>query len=44
MTPEAVLALLPQQRPMRFVDEILELDDEHILGTSRVTRSSRASS
>lgn len=30
---EAVLSLIPQQRPMRFVDEILELDEEHILGS-----------
>lgn len=27
----AVLALLPQQEPFRFVDEILELDDDHIV-------------
>jgi 3-hydroxyacyl-[acyl-carrier-protein] dehydratase len=27
----AVLALLPQQEPFRFVDEILEVDDDHIL-------------
>lgn len=33
MTPEAVLALVPQARPMRFIDEILELDDDHILAT-----------
>ncbi|HVC09616.1 MAG TPA: beta-hydroxyacyl-ACP dehydratase [Elusimicrobiota bacterium] len=31
LTPQEVLALVPQQRPMRFVDEILELDEEHIL-------------
>ena len=29
---EKILSLIPQQRPMRFVDEILELDEEHILG------------
>ncbi len=29
---EEILALIPQQRPMRFVDEILELDEDHILG------------
>lgn len=28
-----VLALLPQQSPMRFVDSILELDFEHIVGS-----------
>jgi 3-hydroxyacyl-[acyl-carrier-protein] dehydratase len=27
----AILALLPQQEPFRFVDEILELDDDHIV-------------
>ncbi|HVA66123.1 MAG TPA: beta-hydroxyacyl-ACP dehydratase [Elusimicrobiota bacterium] len=31
LTPREVLALVPQQRPMRFIDEILELDEEHIL-------------
>ena len=29
---EKILSLIPQQRPMRFVDEISELDEEHILG------------
>lgn len=33
LTPEAVLAMVPQQRPMRFIDEILEMDEEHIIGT-----------
>jgi len=27
----ALLELLPQQEPFRFVDEILEVDDDHIL-------------
>lgn len=27
-----VLALVPQQPPMRFIDEIVELDREHIIG------------
>lgn len=31
MTPAEVLALLPRQRPSRFLDEILELDAEHIV-------------
>ncbi len=31
MTPEAVLAAVPQQEPFRFIDEILELDSEHIV-------------
>lgn len=30
--PERVLELLPQQQPFRFVDEILELDADHIVG------------
>ncbi len=28
---EEILALLPQREPFRFVDEILEVDDEHIV-------------
>ena len=32
LTPAEVLAMVPQQRPMRFIDELLEIDDEHILG------------
>lgn len=35
LTPEEVLAILPQQEPFRFVDEILELDDQHIVGVYR---------
>ncbi len=35
LTPEEVLAALPQQEPFRFVDEILEIDEEHIIGTYR---------
>ena len=31
LSPAEVLARLPQQEPFRFVDEILELDDEHIV-------------
>lgn len=31
LTPAEVLKLLPHQRPCRFVDEILELDSEHVL-------------
>lgn len=33
LTPEEVLTLVPQQKPMRFIERILELDGEHILGT-----------
>lgn len=31
MTPQQVLDLVPQQEPFRFIDEILELGDEHIV-------------
>jgi 3-hydroxyacyl-[acyl-carrier-protein] dehydratase len=31
LTAAEVLARVPQQRPMRFIDEIVELDEEHIL-------------
>ena len=32
LTPAEVLSRVPQQRPMRFIDEIVELDGEHIIG------------
>jgi len=35
LTPDQVLAMLPQQEPFRFVDQILELDEEHIVATYR---------
>jgi 3-hydroxyacyl-[acyl-carrier-protein] dehydratase len=31
LTGTRILELLPQQEPFRFVDEILEIDDEHIV-------------
>ena len=31
LSKEEVLALVPQQAPFRFIDEILELDEEHIV-------------
>jgi len=34
-TRERVLAMVPQQPPFRFVDEILVLDEEHIVGVYR---------
>jgi 3-hydroxyacyl-[acyl-carrier-protein] dehydratase len=34
-TPADVLSALPQRPPFRFVDEILELDDEHIVAAYR---------
>ena len=35
LTPAQVLEALPQREPFRFVDAILELDDEHIVATHR---------
>jgi len=32
---EDVLALVPQREPFRFIDEIVELDDEHIVAAYR---------
>ena len=32
LSPAEILELLPQKGPMRFVDEILEIDDHHALG------------
>ena len=31
LTPAEVLARLPQREPFRFVDEILEIDDDHVV-------------
>jgi 3-hydroxyacyl-[acyl-carrier-protein] dehydratase len=31
MTPQAVLDQIPQREPFRFIDEILELGDSHIV-------------
>ena len=31
LSPDEVLELLPQQEPFRFVDEILEVDQDHIV-------------
>ena len=33
LTPEKVMAMVPQQRPMRFIAKILDLDEEHIIGS-----------
>ena len=33
LSKEEVLALVPQQAPFRFIDEIQELDEEHIVAT-----------
>jgi 3-hydroxyacyl-[acyl-carrier-protein] dehydratase len=35
LAPEQVLAAIPQQEPFRFIDEILELDAEHIVARYR---------
>ncbi len=35
LTPKQVLDLIPQRDPFRFIDDILELDDDHIVGTYR---------
>jgi 3-hydroxyacyl-[acyl-carrier-protein] dehydratase len=35
MTPEQVLEAVPQQPPFRFIDEIVELDDDHIVARYR---------
>ncbi len=32
---DQILNSVPQQYPFRFIDDILELDDEHIVGTYR---------
>lgn len=32
MAFEEILSLVPQQRPFRFIEEILELSDNHIVG------------
>lgn len=35
LTKEEVLALIPQQAPFRYVDEIVAVDDAHIIGKYR---------
>lgn len=35
LSREEVLARIPQREPFRFVDEILELDDEHVVARYR---------
>ncbi len=34
MTPEEVLKAIPQQEPFRFIDEILELAEDHIVAST----------
>jgi 3-hydroxyacyl-[acyl-carrier-protein] dehydratase len=38
--PKEVLELIPQQAPFRFIDEILELDSDHIVATYRFPEDS----
>jgi len=33
MTADEVLELIPQKDPFRFIDKIIELDEQHIIGT-----------
>jgi 3-hydroxyacyl-[acyl-carrier-protein] dehydratase len=35
LTPEQVLAAIPQQDPFRFIDEIREIDAEHVVAAVR---------
>jgi 3-hydroxyacyl-[acyl-carrier-protein] dehydratase len=35
LTPAEVLAALPHREPFRFIDEIREVDDDHIVATYR---------
>jgi 3-hydroxyacyl-[acyl-carrier-protein] dehydratase len=35
MTPEAVLAAVPHRPPFRFIEEIVEIDQEHIVASYR---------
>ena len=32
LTPEEVLALVPQRKPFRFIDRIIEIDASHVVG------------
>ena len=35
LTPAEVLGMIPQKPPFRFIDEILELDDDHVVANYR---------
>jgi len=35
LTKDEVLQRIPQQEPFRFIDEILEIDDEHVVASYR---------
>ena len=34
-TMEQVLSAVPQQKPFRFIDDLLDLDDKHVVGAYR---------
>jgi 3-hydroxyacyl-[acyl-carrier-protein] dehydratase len=36
LTPPQILAAVPQCEPFRFIDEILEMDDEHVVASYRL--------
>ena len=35
LAPAEILAAIPQQEPFRFIDEILEIDDQHVVAGVR---------
>lgn len=35
LTPAEILARIPQQEPFRFIDDVLEVDDDHVVATYR---------
>ena len=35
LTPMEILSMIPQREPFRFIDEILEIDDEHVVASCR---------
>jgi 3-hydroxyacyl-[acyl-carrier-protein] dehydratase len=35
LTPTEILSMIPQREPFRFIDEILEIDDEHVVASYR---------
>ncbi len=35
LTPMEILSMIPQREPFRFIDEILEIDDEHVVASYR---------
>ena len=41
LSREEVLAMVPQQEPFRFIDEIVELDEEHIVARYTFTPGGR---